>query len=197
MDFREFLVIYRYFYGTNYIPYTNYQKNRLNHLRAQSLYYLLSYFGMDNRIYNCPGQSGYLWLKNSPHSLSLEEDLHLINRHKDEIKQFYSEEYQKDKVDSFKNPEIKKILDFLKSIFLTEKLRTYLKEIDRSDADWINLVGLVATLKNSVMPYANLNTINEELKRKGVAWGRIKSNKLDLNEKAWELLQTVKIISIR
>lgn len=192
MELKEFLAIYRYFYGTNYDTYLDLRKNRRNHLRAQSLYYLLSCFvgGVDS----CSFHFGYTWSRNSPYSHGLEGYLCRLFAKKEEIKSFYCFEYSDERASLFVNLVILRKLDYFKRIFFSEEIKSFLREIKHSDADWIKLLALIVFLKNTLKLSADFSRITSELKERGIWWSQTRLNKISLNKMAWELLQTVEVV---
>ena len=195
MELKQFLTIYRYFYGTNFNVYMDFKKNRLNHLRAQSLYYLLSFFAMDVNSNSNP--YGYNWLK-CPQSQVFENDLSSLNVKKDEIKAFYCHEYSDDNVGLFLHPAIVSKLNSFKWMFLNEEIEFFLKKVSRIDVDWMVLLASVAFIKNVIMPFpsAGMTEISRELYQRGIRWSQVEVDKVSLNAKAWRLLQMVGIIPI-
>lgn len=194
MGLLEFLTIYRYFYGTNYNTFIDLRRSRLNHLRVQSLYYLLSYFGMDVNSSSLP--YSYVWLNNCAYSSRLEGYLCSINVKKEEIKEFYCFEYSDERAGLFVDSQIIRKLDCFKRSFLGEEIKSFLITINRPDVDWMKLLASIAFLKNIEMPDADFSEIVRGLKEKGVLWSQVRLNKVSLNKRAWLSLHEEGIISI-
>ena len=187
MGFKGFLVIYRYFYEKDYSPFSDSGKNGLNHLRVQSLYYLLYRFGMDINLGDC--SHGYTWSINKPHSNRLEADLCCIDAQRDEIKVFYRDEYSDEGLKTYLHSAVIEKLDLFKKIFFNKDVEKLLDKAKHSKGGWVTLLASIAFIKNCQMPYAELSKINKEIRRRGILWSDDK-----LNGEALALLQTVGIV---
>ena len=188
--FKGFLAMYRYFYGKNYAPYYDPNKNGLNHLRSQCLYYLLHYFAMDINL--CGYTYGYTWSKNRPHSNRLEDDLGVVDTKKEEIKAFYKDEYDEKQLELFIYPSVLVKLNLFKRTFLSEVVLKLLEELKHPIDYWVWLLASIAFIKNIEMPYIGFSSINKEMIRRRAYWSGVNT----LNKEAWNLLQIVGIIKV-
>lgn len=187
--FKAFLVIYRYFYGGKYMLYVDFKGKRLNHLKAIYLYRLLFYSAINIKLFGKSG--GYEWLKNYPSQCNrFDNDLSIVDTKKEEIKDFYKDEYDDERLESFVDSLIIEKLDLFKSLFLSDEVIGLLKKAKHPVEDWMGILVSIVFIKNEQMPGAGYFTVIKELKRT-IRWSGD-----ELNKKAWEVLQKAGIIKV-
>ncbi len=172
-DQRTVLTLYKVFFGIEY-PTSECQENRTDvHVEAQKMCYLLKLRGVS------VGDFYYTWNHRGPFSPGLLVLLRSLDENHQNVQDYYS---------SANSRSSSKLSDMtLKAQKLSGDLQLNEHKADR--LRWIELLGSLAFLSNSVLPGAPFDLINERL--------RIKKPQYDNdgeNRYAWNILCDTKLI---
>lgn len=187
LDFGEkvILTLYRKFYNSCYLTGGNSSDTFLTdtHILAQKMCYLLSLKGFRINGYY------YTWNTYGPFSPGLQTLLRKLDREKETVDAFYcasdagSEPISEDKVKRMIAEGSDNQLDDMISGLQIRENETNLRS-------WMELLGSMAFLSQTVFPHGPFSWINEEL-----AHRKPKYQDVEMNKRAWNALYTIGLLS--
>lgn len=180
-DERAILAAYQRFYGENYPAIDG--QNTDAHIKAQKMCFLLSVRGVN------VGDFGYSWNYHGPYSAGLQSLLRALDQHSGLVSEFY--DAHQDEYMLFSDSNKAGTLFSIKQKELIDTLSSSLKitECGEDKRKWSELLGSITFLGRSVLPGADFEMVNNELKKRKPQY-----NDNDYNYSAWTLLESTGIL---
>lgn len=173
-DQKKTLVAFERFFGSRYNTHAEENGNTCMHVEAQKMCYLLKMAGIEI------GDFSYSWNFKGPFSPGLLVLLRSIDRKDADVREFYENTEEKEKL----------LLGLEKKIDeLREKLEID-EHIDQKE-QWVEILGSLTYISRTVLPGANFGEVNERLLRE-----KSEYSNTELNNHAWNLLNNMKLLEI-
>ena len=145
------------------------------HIETQKMCYLLKLRGIE------VGDFDYSWNTRGPFSPGLLALLRSMDTKPKEIREFYSSPEQQRTIIPYNVTE--KVNSIIKALHFDEHMEDRL--------DWVELLGSLAYLSNSVLPGAPFDLVNERLVSKKTQYSDIATNRT-----AWSFLKKAEMLAL-
>ena len=173
-DQKLILLLYKLFYQTQYPTVLLKDEERTKtHINAQKLCFLLKLNGLDI------GDFGYAWNFRGPYSPGLLVVLRSLDANIESVKDYYTSDEKLDKL--LTDEEHKRVRTLIRDLLISKH---------RNDkSSWMELLGSIAFLSNSVLPGEDFDRIEEELHSR-----KDQFNDSENNRAAWDALSKAGIL---
>lgn len=174
---KAILNLYERFYLERYPSSTvDHYTTTQTHINSQKMLYLLKMYGIN------VGDFCFSWNHHGPFSPGLLATLRSLDQQKHNIEGYYlnSESSNNEVLFSDDNNKIERLIELLK-----------LKDHQENLSNWMELLGSLVYISNSVFPYENYTLIAKELKNRKDKFSDDKEN-----SNAWQVLENAKLLKI-